>query len=317
MSTPFSISFVVPAYRASATIAATLRSVFSPAAPIPAGAHVEAVVVDDGSPDVEALAEVVGGFPGARLLRHGANLGMCAGRNTGIGASTGGVVTILDSDDELVSDWPAVLTEVLGAWPDEVNVCFSPCRTPSGRVTVSRPEYSGPLTFQDLLLERYPGEYLPLFRGDYVRARGGYADLGMRRSCGIVSYLAFAEEGSFWVTPEVLRIYHDDRPGSVTSNGTDPRKMRELARCYEELFARYGRVYAEQAPRMYRAKMLQYAVYLELAGDEAGWRTWARAAHWGVLPQSAAALLMLVFGRSFTARLVRFAKRMGVIKRYG
>jgi len=64
----------------------------------------EIIVVDDGSAD--DTAEVVQRIedPRIRFLRHEGNLGPSAARNTGIRASRGTYVALLDSDDEWMPD---------------------------------------------------------------------------------------------------------------------------------------------------------------------------------------------------------------------
>ena len=78
----------------------------------------------------------------------------------------------LDADDVLTPAWPAAFRALLEEWPAAAGVCFSACRDGAGRSTVARPGYLGPMTLDDALTERLAGEYMPLFRGDYIRARG-------------------------------------------------------------------------------------------------------------------------------------------------
>lgn len=91
------ISVVVPAYNAAATLARALDSVLAQTHP----AH-EIVVVDDGSAD--ATGEVVaryasrGGETPVRYLRQ-ANAGPSAARNRGVEAATGEWIAFLDADD--------------------------------------------------------------------------------------------------------------------------------------------------------------------------------------------------------------------------
>ena len=114
---------------------------------------------------------MVGSHPNARLLLHETNRGTCAGRNTGIGASRGDIVTMLDSEDKLVPDWPVVITAVMDEWPADTHVCYLACHTTEGKVTAENPIYNGALTLNDILNERYSGENIPVFRGDYVRGK--------------------------------------------------------------------------------------------------------------------------------------------------
>lgn len=308
------ISYVIPAYNSSATIKRTLDSVFN--VTLPASWSVEALVVDDGSLDSAALAAVTATYNGARLLSHEANRGMCAGRNTGITESCGDIVTILDSDDELVSDWPVVLATVMNEWSINTQVCYVACCNSQGQVTASDPNYNGTLTLNDLLNERQSGEYIPLFRGDYVRDKL-YIDLGLHKSCGIVSYINFVQDAPFWISSRVMRIYHDDRVGSVSSGWTNPKKARETVQCYLELFQRYGHLYQRDAPKVWCTKQLRLAVYLRLSKMPGAWTWWWRGASFTCIKESAGAFMILAFGRRMGAWLAQVGKRMGIIRRYG
>ncbi len=308
------ITHVIPAYNASETISRTLESVFRWS--MPRGWQVEAVVVDDGSNDGGDLARVVTQYPGARLVVHKTNRGMCAGRNSGIAASLGDVVTILDSDDELVDEWPLILTKIVQEWPDETNICYAACQNSVGDVTAAEPDYRGFLTLHDILNERYSGEYIPLFRGDYVRTKP-YIDLGMCKSCGIVSYINFALDGPFWVSNSVLRIYHDTQSGSVTRDWTSPKKAAETAKCYQVLFERYGSLYQREAPDGYRTKRLKLAVFMKLAGLDGYFGVFMSGFSFARPKESIGLLLLLVVPMSLTALLIGSVKSVGIVRQYG
>lgn len=308
------ITFVIPAYNASDTISRTLDSVFR--CSIPPNWQVEAVVVDDGSQDGLELAETVSRYSSARMVVHESNRGMCAGRNSGIAASLGDIVTILDSDDELVAGWPTVLIKIIQEWPADTQICYAACQNPDGIVTAQQPDYRGYLTVLDILNERHAGEYIPLFRGDYVREKS-YVDLGMRKSCGIVSYINFALDGPFWVTSRVLRIYHEARAGSVTYGWASPKKAAETAKCYQALFERYSALYQREAPKVYRTKLLRFAVYLKLAGMPGAWRTWGKGASFTAVRETVGAALILMVGATLGASFVAMLKKIGLVRRYG
>lgn len=308
------ISVVIPAFRAAGVVGRALASVFDQT--LPDAWKLDVVVVNDGSPDAAELARTLASWPSVRLVSHSFNMGMCAARNTGIDASVGDVVIILDADDELVAQWPQVFASVLHDWPAEMNVCYVACRNPLGRSTVSEPDYQGPLTLEDILNERHAGEYLPVFRGDYVRAKR-YADLGMRKSCGVVSYIRYALDGPFWISSKVLRVYHDDNQGSVTSGWVKPEKAAETAECYQILLERYGDLYRTKAPQVYRTKLLRLAVYRRLAHSRDAWRSWWQGATWSAKKETLGAALVLLIGPELGAALVARLKKWGVIRRYG
>ncbi|ABC29206.1 Glycosyltransferase involved in cell wall biogenesis [Hahella chejuensis KCTC 2396] len=308
------LSVIVPAFNASETVRATLKSIS--VALGNADFDVEAVVVDDGSDDGVLLAAAVTEFPFVRLVRHEVNKGMCAARNTGIKASRGDFVTILDADDEFVEGWPDRLASIISEWPQDCLLCYSACVNSNGVSTVSEPNYRGRLTYEDLLNERRSGEYLPVFRGNFVRSQL-YHDLGLRKSCGIVSYLYFARESNFWVTPIVLRIYHDQRQGSVSSGWLTEKKARETALCYERLFQEFSAEYRRYAPKVYHTKMLRYAIYRKVGNLSGVWTPWLRGFSFRAVPEFLATAFILVMGEGVMRPLIMFARRIGVLRKYG
>jgi glycosyltransferase involved in cell wall biosynthesis/CelD/BcsL family acetyltransferase involved in cellulose biosynthesis len=106
-----SVTVVIPAYRAAATIAAAVASVLAQTAPAQ-----EIIVVDDGGDD--ALAEALAPFSAQVTLLRKPNGGAASARNLGISTARGELVAFLDADDT----WePHKLTrqlEVLQAHPE-------------------------------------------------------------------------------------------------------------------------------------------------------------------------------------------------------
>jgi GT2 family glycosyltransferase len=102
------ISFVIPCYRQARFIAASVGSALRQR-----GVEVEAVVVDDGSPDDVAghLGEWLHD-PRLRYIRQ-ENQGLPAARNRGIQESRGEYLNFLDADDWLDETFGATLARVL------------------------------------------------------------------------------------------------------------------------------------------------------------------------------------------------------------
>jgi GT2 family glycosyltransferase/glycosyltransferase involved in cell wall biosynthesis len=98
------VSVVVPTHNRPALLREALASI---AAQTLGG--VEAVVVNDAGADV---ADVVAGFPFARLIEHERNLGLAGARNTGLRAARGRYVAYLDDDDVFL---PHHLETLVGA----------------------------------------------------------------------------------------------------------------------------------------------------------------------------------------------------------
>ncbi|HEY0569846.1 MAG TPA: glycosyltransferase [Xanthobacteraceae bacterium] len=304
------LSIVIPAYNASNTVAVTLRSVLG-GQPLAGGCEV--IVVDDGSADAQALRQVLAAFPTVRLLTHEKNRGSCAARNTAIAASRGAFVIILDADDWFVPDWAARFEAIRKRLPPAANVCFSACRTPDGRSTVHKPDYEGWLDARAYVRDIYGGEHLPMFRGDYVRARP-YVEL---KSCGSLSYLRWVQDGPFYVVPDVLRIYDDRSPGSLTNTFLRRERAAESLSCLEQELARYSDLYQAHWPIAVPQKLLRLAVYARLAGDGRAWSFFRRGASLRLPLQTLGSLLMLIGGARTTATIVRLSKQLGLVKRYG
>jgi len=100
-------SVVIPAYNASATIAATLGSCFQQTYK-PA----EIIVVDDGSTD--NTLEILRSFSAdIKLVSLGENKGVSFARNAGWAAASGDYILFLDSDDLFHSRKIEILNDVL------------------------------------------------------------------------------------------------------------------------------------------------------------------------------------------------------------
>ena len=143
----------------------------------------EAVVVDDGSPDPDAVAAVVDGLadPRVRLLRTPVNRGLGAALNTGLDATTAPVVAYLPADDVWFAGHLAAL---LGCLTDDgVVLARSGLAAPSGTAYAQLVQVAHRRT-ADRWTERAALESDDLDRLMWARvaARGGAADTG-RATC--------------------------------------------------------------------------------------------------------------------------------------
>lgn len=308
------ISVVTPAYNASDTIGRTLDSIFN--AKINDDWKLEVIVVDDGSSDKNMLENVVLSYPVTSLIVKEKNCGVISARNSGINDSNGEIVILLDSDDELINDWPDVLREIIDEWPVETNLCYAACRNQVGIVTAHEPSYKGYLSLNDILNERHSGEYIPIFRGQYLRSKP-YLDLGPGMACEVISYINYAKDAPFWITNRIFRVYHDAREGSLSHSWTNPEKAANTVQCYHELLERYGLLYKDHAQQNYRAKLLRLAIYLKLAGLPKSWATWRKGASLCVLNKTIATAILLILNVRLTAKVILWVKSIGLIRRYG
>ncbi|MEG3618591.1 glycosyltransferase family 2 protein [Magnetovibrio sp. PR-2] len=310
------ITFVIPAYNAAKTIDTTLGSVFAPE-PL-AEMSLEVIVADDGSSDREKLLNIIGQYPQVKYCANETNKGKIAAVNLAISQTKGDVIIILDADDTLVPDWPQRLSSILPDWPEDALICFSACQTQNGETTVSRPDYDGPQTFGDIISETYAGEYLPMFRGDKIRELGGYLDPQMPWGCEMWTYLRLSKTYPVWISSTVLRVYHYDRPGSLTHSRNESKTASQISRCHELVLDEFESDFIAHSPRYYFKRRLRQSVYLALSGDMSkAFRVWKENARVSLFVESAGALLFIVLGSKFTSFAIRIAKSLGLVKKFG
>ena len=141
------ISVVIPSYNCAAFLRETIESVLAQTF-----SDFEIVVVDDGSTD--ATAEVVKPYESRINYIYQSNKGLPGARNTGIGASRGEFIALLDADDA----WkPNKLERQMPRFADpEVGIVYSDfcVRYSDGRF---RESYLAdrPLAAEGFVLERY------------------------------------------------------------------------------------------------------------------------------------------------------------------
>jgi peptidoglycan/xylan/chitin deacetylase (PgdA/CDA1 family) len=108
------VSVVIPCYAQARYLPEAIESVVRQTYP-----HLEAVVVDDGSPD--NASEVAARYPGVRVVRQ-ENAGLSAARNTGLSQTTGAYVVFLDADDRLLPNAVADGLTAFAAHPEAALV---------------------------------------------------------------------------------------------------------------------------------------------------------------------------------------------------
>jgi len=94
------VSVIIPAYNAASYIKDTLDSVFAQTY-----RFFQVIVVNDGSPDTEALEEVLLPYRDRIVYIKQENRGLSGARNTGLRAAEGSMVALLDADDIWAPDY--------------------------------------------------------------------------------------------------------------------------------------------------------------------------------------------------------------------
>lgn len=177
----------------------------------------EVVIVDDASatPAEASLAEFLKREKRAKLIRHDRNLGIAATRNTGVSASSGDWLLMLDSDDRLAPTYLERMHGALSAKPEaDCAVCDF---TVFGEVSdVWKNEPKGT---RDMVKDHWmPGPGVLISRALYDAA-GGY--------CEDEVFRLGNEDWDFWLTvtergfvpayvPDALYEYRVS-PGSLSN----------------------------------------------------------------------------------------------------
>lgn len=172
------VSVVIPAYRAASRIRDTLDSVFAQTY-----SNFEIVLVNDGSPDTEALEQAIIGYDERLVYIRHENRGPSGARNTAIRAARGKYIACLDSDDIYLPEHLSRLIPLLDQ--NGFDLVYADVRITRngeyvGRSSQREPQHP-PVTFEKLLTEdcRVPTSSMMASRRAVIDA--GLFDEGYRR----------------------------------------------------------------------------------------------------------------------------------------
>lgn len=209
-----SVSVVIPAFRAAATLRRTVESCLATLSPS------QVVIVLDG-PDAE-MEHVARSFPAVQVVVLPVNQGAPVCRNAGLNLVRTRYVIFLDADD-YVEDG---LLEAMAAAgdADHADLIFGPFafEMPDGR----RERHLPLQRFRDLsagtVMKRWlGGHYIPpcavLWRSDYVRALGGWDETLAKNQDGDIIHRALMNGARIAAAADGLGVYvQDDNPGRIT-----------------------------------------------------------------------------------------------------
>jgi len=128
----YQVSVIIPVYKVEGYIERCARSLFGQTF-----GSIEYIFVDDCTPDrsMQIVERIVSGYSGRfgdiRYVRHAANKGVSAVRNSGLSAATGKYICYCDSDDWVEADMiekmydTAIRTQADLVWTDFYYSCSS------------------------------------------------------------------------------------------------------------------------------------------------------------------------------------------------
>jgi glycosyltransferase involved in cell wall biosynthesis len=196
--TQATVSVVMPAYNAAATIGAAVSSVLWQDLPA------ELVVVDDGSTDDTAAIAAVHGER-VRVVRQD-NRGVAAARNAGIAAATGELIALCDADDVLFERYLSALVEARSSAGTTIATANSYWLLPGG-IQPDKTRHRGTFPAADrqrmTILEQNFVSTMSLFPRSLVDEIGGFDE-----------EMARAEDWDFWQRAIFAghRVAHQPRP---------------------------------------------------------------------------------------------------------
>lgn len=210
------VSVIIPAYNVEAYVAEAVDSALAQTYP-----RVEIVAVDDGSTD--RTAEILAGYGDAITVVTQQNQGLGAARNSGLRASTGSLIGLLDADDIWLPHRLEAVVPVLVARP-EIGMVTSNSfvmeeTTPTLKQCYGdRRKHPFPAREEDQLDEIALRNFLfvsVVFRRDLVDRFGGFDD-SMRRSEDYELWTRYLVNGARAAyVPESLGYYRV-RAGSLS-----------------------------------------------------------------------------------------------------
>lgn len=228
------VSVVVATNRGGPFLAEALASVTAQTLPA-----VELVVVDDGSPEPEALRTIVADVPGARLVRRPPS-GVSAARNAGVAGTTGDLVAFLDDDDRWHPERLRRHVEAMAAQPDAV-VSYCGMRTidAAGAELVAADQR--PAQHQADVV-RGPGVMLPnlVVRRATFDAVGGF-DPAYRQGEDLDLVLKAAALGPFAFVDDVLVDYRHHPTNTTRSHRDLATSLRTILRRHRAVALAGGR----------------------------------------------------------------------------
>ena len=210
------VSVIIPAYQAAGRIRETLDSVFAQTYP-----NFEVVLVNDGSPDTEALEQVIRSY-GARLIYvRQENRGPSGARNTAIRTARGKYIACLDSDDIYLPEHLARLVPLLEEHGLDLVYCDSNFIRDGMHVgrSFERQPQSPPVTFEKLLTEECAVTTSAVVASRQAMIGAGLFDERYRRSEDFDLWLRMAFRGAKMDLLRQVGIEHRLLPDGLASDG--------------------------------------------------------------------------------------------------
>jgi glycosyltransferase involved in cell wall biosynthesis len=276
------IAVIIPVYHAQ-FLGLALRSVFEQTRQPD-----EVFVIDDGSPEREAIQQAVAPYAERIVLVEQVNQGAAAARNRGLHLATAPLVGLLDADDQWLPDFLEQQLQLLLERPEIDLVYCDGLVTGNTRLAGQRFMQScpsdGAVTLESLLAQRCTVLLSGVLARRRALVRAGGFDLAIRRGQDFDLWLRMAhDQARMTYQRKVLvlrRIHEDNLSGSAVNEQERPLRILEKTLRTMALSPR-ERAAAERRVRELEAALAREhgKEYLRQGQFAAARREFARARH--------------------------------------
>ncbi len=210
------VSVIVPAYNVTEFIGDALDSVLAQTF-----TDYEVIVVNDGSPDTEALERALAPYMSRIVYIKQENQGVSAARNTGIKAARGSLIAFLDADDTWLPNYLEVQVARIQADPTidvlYPNVMMFGGKSQDGEEFMTICPSSGEVTFERLVAQECNVSNCSIARRETI-IRAGLFDESLRSVEDFDLWLRVIKHGGRIAYHRDVLARYRRRSGSLTAD---------------------------------------------------------------------------------------------------
>ena len=210
------VSVIVPAYDVAEYIGEALDSVLAQTL-----TNYEIIVINDGSPDTEALEKALAPYQSRIVYLKQENRGVSAARNLGISTARGPLIAFLDGDDTWLPEYLQIQVARIQADPTidvlYPNVMMFGDSSEAGEEFMAICPSNGEVTFERLLLQECNVSNCSIARRETIM-RAGLFDESLRSVEDFDLWLRVIKQGGRIVYHRDVLARYRRRHGSLTAD---------------------------------------------------------------------------------------------------
>lgn len=255
------ISYVIPTFNRSKLIPRTIESLKKQPYK-----NIEVFIIDDGSTDNlnAQIDQWISGDDRFKYYRFEGNKGQNFSRNFGIEKSTGEIVTILDSDDQ---DMGVDLNSIISIIKEkDLTGLFTPVQSLSKGSLLAKTDSENKIfNVKGFIDGHYSGEYQAFLQKKYLPAKFFEENLGIRRTCTLLSWLKFDSNSRFYIHNTPTRLYDDTGDDRMGNACNIVRDAHEISICNSHILKRHAAFIEQTNNGLFSELVLKKAFYDKLS----------------------------------------------------